>query len=238
MWDKGRKLFAAHTKPEILGYCGEAIFPTQTIGQVLAAIDEGVLDKATDPAQRAQHVRDIVVEMLHGYPPQYTQSFSILYCTRQGYGMRSSLHCFEIKFDAVTIQIAVMPIPLPDMSGVIAIRGSGSHSVKKWTDRWVKSKQAGGGTSRAVFSGFCDAVRSGEDPGTGGSPQLVGLYRKDAARTFGISWAGQPFIYGLHLRSLLLTRAEWRNQRFERCDQGGARLPNATPRPRPGDIGD
>jgi hypothetical protein len=236
VWDQGRKLFAAQTKPDILGYCGDALFPSQTIGQVIAAIDGGALDECVTADDRVCGIREMVEASLRGYPAKFRKPFSILYCTRQGQGMKSSMSCHEITLKNGVSVTSVTPICVPDRSGVIAFRGSGALAAEKWIDFWFASGQAGGRTSRAVFSGFCDAVHSGEDTRTGGAPQLVGLFRAGPANTFGVSWNGQPFVYGLSVGSSEMPGTEWRNRLFEVSDQRGVRLAGAQPQPRPNDI--
>lgn len=236
VWDHGRKLFAAQTKPEILGYCGEALFPSQTIGQVIAAIDGGAFDESPTPIDKARRLTEMIESTLGDYPASIRRPFSILYCTRQAQGMQASMNCFEIESKCGKTATTVTAILIPRTSGVVAIRGSGAAAVKKWTDRWFASGQAGGRTSRAVFSGFCDAVRSQEDAKTGGAPQLVGLYRTGPANTFGVWWRAQPFIYGLPLGSSAMPRTMWRNDLFEICDKSGVIAAGAQRQPRPNDI--
>src|SRR5262245_51310913 len=51
MWDFARKVFAAKRHPDILGYCGHAFFPTQTLGQLIELIDAGLLVSENMPLE-------------------------------------------------------------------------------------------------------------------------------------------------------------------------------------------
>src|SRR5690349_5803581 len=85
----------------------------------------------------------------------------------------------------ITLKFSALSAPV-SQSGVIAVLGSGSHNVQVPLDEWAASHS--GGTSRAVFSAFCDSLRSGDDPFSGGPPQLVGLWRKSPPQTFEVIW--------------------------------------------------
>jgi len=109
-------------------------------------------------------------------------------------------------------------LPLPAASGIIKAWGSGEAAVERWYKRWMNTRQ-GGRTSRSVFSAFCDALASGEDPFTGGAPQLVGLYRERGGVSFGVVYGGASYILGVPVtEQALLHNVEWRNPLFERCD--------------------
>ena len=108
-------------------------------------------------------------------------------------------------------------IDLPEKSGIIDVFGSGEEVINKWYSYWSKTRQ--GRTSRSVFSAFCDALQSGEDKRSGGAPQLVGVYRKGAAESFGIIYKNNRYLFGLPVDvSDNLDAVEWRNSLFERCD--------------------
>ena len=55
--------------------------------------------------------------------------------------------------------------PPAQQSKLILALGSGGDKAKEWNERWKKSEV--GGTSRAVFSGFCEHCSSGGDARTG-----------------------------------------------------------------------
>ena len=233
VWDRGRKLFAARSQPEMLGYCGEVVFPSQILGQVVAVIDSGAMDRCITCEDKAEIVCVLVNAALVDYSPRFRGPFSLLYCTRSGEGMSSTFACFEIAAPGGTVLANPPRVKLPDQSGVFAIHGSGSKVISNAASRWSETHPAGGRTSRATFGGFCDAVRSGDDPATGGSPQLVGLYRKGPAQTYGVVWEGGAFVFGMDVGSCRAPGIEWRNEQFERVDQRGLLVEGAQRQPRP-----
>lgn len=116
---------------------------------------------------------------------------------------------------------------MPPSSAVLQIAGSGTREVRRSLDLWQMSNAAG--TSRAIFSAFCESVAGGRDPYTGGAPQLVGLYRIGAGRLFGFVQGNQRYFSGSSLSSSdPAGNIEWRNYLFERVDGiSGMRLPGA-----------
>jgi hypothetical protein len=98
--------------------------------------------------------------------------------------------------------------------------------------KWEESHA--GGTSRAVFSAFCDSLQSGNDPLSGGPPQLIGLWRKSPPQTFGVIWQGRRYFYGLEASApATQDGVRWFNELSEVCDaETLARKEGAQPRPR------
>jgi hypothetical protein len=113
------------------------------------------------------------------------------------------------------------------------IDGSGKAAIKNALSAWQASSAAD--TSRAVFSGFVDAVTARVDPDSGGAPQLGSLYRIGAGRLLGIIHDGQRYFAGAHLiGNETIDGIEWRNALFERADgHSKQRLAGAQPQPRP-----
>jgi len=108
-------------------------------------------------------------------------------------------------------------IDMPKQSGLVDYIGSGANSIFQWYRRWQNTELKG--TSRSVFSAFCDSIVSGEDCYTGGAPQLVGIYREGTGRRFGIIHAGKRFINGKVIEPTEnINSIEWRNSLFERYD--------------------
>jgi hypothetical protein len=123
-------------------------------------------------------------------------------------------------------------VELPTESVLVLAVGSGADIVTRWDGEWRRRLSR---TSRTVFGAFCDALRSKGDPRTGGAPQLVGIYRTDAARVFGAVSEEKRFVCGLEVPdSSALKSMEWRNELFERCDgRTLQRIPEAQRQPRP-----
>lgn len=59
---------------------------------------------------------------------------------------------------------------------------------------------------------FCEAIRSGENPLSGGPPQLAALYTSGPAVQIGICIGEHRYLYGLEVDSEQnLAKVEWRD---------------------------
>lgn len=233
-WDHGRKLFASRRYPHIWGYCGDVLFPTQTLSQISEMVDADLLIKSSDDvATVLQRVVSVLSDAFVTYPAAAKQGFDVLYCLREGESVPARFHVWKIAFEPSRAP-RISPIPMPASSAVVTILGSGAARVAVHLKRWRASDV--GGTSRAVFSGFCDSLRAAEDLHSGGPPQLVGLWRKGAGRTFGIIWSERRYFYGTEVDPAAVTPSvRWYNDTFEICDPltlGRALAAQPQPRPR------
>ncbi len=237
-WNHGQKLFAARTRPEVFGYCGDVVFPSSVLSQVVQMIDSGLLyDKNAGPELRLAVLEKLVRAGLNAYPAKFRNSFSVLYCLRSTEGKTpATFHIAQIDWSASS-GWETRWLDVPDSSGLLVALGSGGNLARKWNDVWKTSDA--GGTSRAVFSGFCDHLRSGGDPRTGGPPQLVGMYRKGPAKTFGIVSERGLTLLGLPIPDPdIAVDVEWRNELFEICDpRTSRRTADAQVHARPGSLG-
>lgn len=222
-WDMARKTFSSSTSPDIFGYVNDVMFPSMILGQIINAIDNGGLFRGNDTCEaRFEKVVRHIKSSYNVYPSQQRESFCIFHGSRQGAGLSSEFEINTIAWDKLTSKWTVARISIPEISSAITVDGSGKSAVSKWSERWNSSSQ--GGTSRAVFSSFCNAVFSGEDKFTNGAPQLVSLYRKDSGKTIGFFGGGKRFISGMEVLSygnITDEKVEWRNMFFERCDISG-----------------
>jgi hypothetical protein len=107
------------------------------------------------------------------------------------------------------------------------LEGSGAEAVETELGKWQPAGRQY--LSRRVFESHCRAIESGKARGSGGSPQLVGLYREGPGRAFGFAAPGQrAALFGSPIRSDdTLESLEFRNRLFERVDRDGALLPGA-----------
>jgi len=234
-WLHGRKLYASRVVPDILGYCGDVLFATQAVGQVLELVEAELLfTRTTDFASRLGVLHQFVRRSFGTYPAEERRAFSIVYATRGAEGMSSTFSVGEVGWSPATGWTERVAA-LPERSGVVLVRGSGTAAFGSTLQRWMASDV--GGTSRAVFSAFCEHVRSGDDIATGGAPQLVGLYREPGpATTFGVAWEGMRYLSGALVNDALSYRAvEWRDDLFQICDPATLALasgaqPHARPR--------
>lgn len=235
-WDIGKKLYAPKSMPEIFGYCGDVTFPSNALSQICDQIDAGSFFSDTDSFEhKLDKVYLRIRDSFYAYPESQKRAFQVLYVSRIGSGMSSKFFAGLLSSshkDELTLNI----LPMPEKSGLIERVGTGRASISEWYYRWQKSDVTG--TSRCVFSAFCDSLESREDPLSGGAPQLIGLYRIGQPQVFGLIWNGERFISGsLAPNDIVFNGIEWRNRCFERCDPNtGILLDGAQPQPRPKNV--
>jgi hypothetical protein len=218
VWDYGRKLFTSKKYPDIFGYYGDVLFPLHALGRVVDLIDADLLLNTKDtPETRLEKIATVVKRSFENYPPEkIVNGFTVVYCTRDNEGMASVFHLSLLTWSS-SKSWGEEWVKIPSESSIIRVFGSGEESVAKWYSRWSNTKERG--TSRSVFSAFCDALYSGDDKLSGGVPQLVGIYRKGVGETFGIIYNDERYIFGFPVvASEKLQAVEWRNSLFERCD--------------------
>jgi hypothetical protein len=234
-WDVGKKLYACKELPELFGYCGDVTFPNSVLPQICEQIDAGLFfGEARSFESKLDKIADAIGRSRLRYPSEHARQFQILYASRSGEGMNASFHAGTVSCD-VRGSVLVRVLGLPPASGLVDGVGSGSSSMTQRNRQWQKSDS--GGTSRAVFSAFCDSLDAGDDPLSGGAPQLVGLYRIGGPKAFGIVWKGRRYFYGLEVDSCQKTGVEWRNSLFERYDASDlSLLEGAQRQPRPSNM--
>jgi hypothetical protein len=104
-----------------------------------------------------------------------------------------------------------------DNSCLVLALGSGAKDIRRQQQIWQASEQ--GGTSRSIYSAFCDALDSGGDVGSGGAPQLVGIYRSDSAKMIGTLHKNKRYFCGLPVSEDIQSKqVEWRDELFQRID--------------------
>jgi hypothetical protein len=215
----GRKLFACKESPDIFGYVGEVLFPSLVLGQMIEAADHNLLISSDDDAEsrHAAFVRTVQSSFEHRHnAPDY--DFEILHAARVGAGMTATFRVWRLAYSAVTHSWSDEEIQLPsDRSGLVIALGSGGSSVETHDKRLVATPQ--GRTSRATFWAFCDALKSKADPLSGGAPQLVGMYRTQGPKAFGLLYEGRRYFQGLPLHDATrFDGVEWRDGYFQRID--------------------
>ena len=144
--------------------------------------------------------------------------------------MASAFHARLMSWrDPQGWQVHELPLP-KQKSDVVHVDGSGRGAVTAEIDRWRK-KDRPARTTRGLFGAFVSAVGSGVDPATGGAPQLVGLFRRDNGRSFGVLFRNQRFLYGMPVHELAPdSELAWRNELFELASGvTKRRLPDAQP---------
>ncbi|EJM93088.1 hypothetical protein PMI34_01893 [Pseudomonas sp. GM74] len=216
-WNDGKKLYASTKHPEVFGFCGDVLFPAQILDKLCTKIDfEHVLSSDMSFEEKLEIVRAFISYGFTSYPRQAKNIFEILYISRSGSGMRSQFYAGSVSWSGQG-DVKAEVLKLPTVSGLIQYSGSGKKPLSNWYQKWKDS--AIKDTSRSVFGAFCDSLASGEDPQSGGSPQLMGLYRVGLPKIIGVIWNGEKYISGspLHAHECPVG-IEWHNELFERCD--------------------
>lgn len=224
-WDRGRKTFAASSSPHIFGYWGDVLFPSLALPTVLGEISAGAMrSRGSAFGDIGNSIRRLWV----GYPQREQRDFGIILGTRRRDGMDSVFELAVMTFEAESRSWDLREVPMPRASARLHLAGSGSKYVREAERVWEESAQ--GGTSRAIYSAFVDALSRGTDPYSGGAPQLVGLHRKGPGIRFGTVYQGKRYIAGNRItqKRARISNVQWFNELFERTDGGRAkRLPTA-----------
>ena len=142
-WDFGKKLFASHSGPEIVGYCGDVLFPTQTLSQIFELIDCGVFfPSGATPEEKLRLIIEALERSSARYPRSETRDFTLLYATRTSEGMLGRFNLYQVDY-AGGKNVSEKEIPVPEKSGILARLGSGSGPFDRHLDRWEKSDVGG-----------------------------------------------------------------------------------------------
>jgi hypothetical protein len=238
-FDQGRKVFSFSKHPDILGYCGDVLFPSIALNQIVQLADAGLLFKSEFTAKekfqaivkKLNHLCDDYPKLISGLA---ANSLKIIYASRES-SNHKNFFCNSISWSQEKGWKAGK-VKFPTQSGPLAILGSGASEFNTNYQRY----QAGpnNGTSRNVFHCFCDTMNGIADRQVGGAPQIVGLYRKpnSVAVNFGVIYKRSRHFLGVKINDLreLSSHVEWRNENFELCDGFSmAKLENAQSQPDP-----
>ena len=207
--------------------------PTQVLGQLIEQIDESIIFNNGESFHEKNGIVQAVLQTaLDSTPVSQRRKFQVIYVSRESEGMNSTFHASNISWEKQN-GWAISELDTPHSSSLIMVAGTGYTSMMEWYRHWQRSDIVG--TSRSIFTAFCDSLSSGYDPLSGGAPQLVGIYREGASRSFGIIKNGERYLNGQQLNFTgTFESIEWRNELFERCDGTTmCRLPEAQPQPKP-----
>lgn len=217
-WEAGRKIFAPLKEPHIFGYCGDVVFPSLVLGQIISAIDYGILFSKESSAEEKNEIVFESIKTSHKRRHNVPENdFEILHVFRTQDWPSTTFAAWVISYVAATDLWNCSQISLPSTTGIVKAMGSGASAAKTHASTWNRSDV--GGTSRAIFSAFCDAVASGNDPLTGGSVQVYALYTENEPRPLGYVDSGLRFLHGLQLASCSsAANIEWRDRLFQRVN--------------------
>ncbi len=221
-FDHGRKVFAFRNSPDILGYCGDVLFPSMVLGQIVEMADHGLLFTPTATCkERYEAVKEKLVQQFLRYPHMTkgiaADLLQILHLSRDP-NDNTNFSCWLIQWTRKE-GWSGQKIPTPTRSGVFRVLGSGASEFEENLKRYQDGPDHG--TSRCIFHCFCDTLFNIENTYCGGVPQLVGIYRKpdSAAIAYGIIRDKKRYFLGAPVDNPQSCEGiEWRNDLFERCD--------------------
>lgn len=214
-YDYGIKVFGSTKFPEIFGFCGDVLFPSNILGQVIPQIDNGILlDKSDNADTKSNKIFSYIESSFESYPKTFIRDkFTILHGTR----FEKTFKLFKFYL-GVDNKLLKKEIPLGNISTTVFSGGSGAKEFEKNWEQW-DSKHNDYRTSRAVYHCLYKTLKDIKDPRTGGLPQIVGLYRIKNSRLFGIVENEEKYIYGKESsEDINLLSIEWRNENFERMN--------------------
>jgi hypothetical protein len=233
-FDYGKKVFCFKNSPDILGYCGDVLFPTIVLNQIIELGDKGLLfDNEGNCDTKFFKLKSYLQKSLSNYPKTsglVDNTIQILYGSRDN---NHTFHLYTLSWYRNTNEWNDNKIEMFDYSNTLSVLGSGRDEFLERFKQYKKSDIQK--TSRAVFQCFCDTLAEIENSYCGGAPQLVGLYQKWNGINFGIISKNKRYFCGLEvLESSNLDLIEWRNEEFEICSGVSmTKLPKAQRQPNP-----
>lgn len=221
-WNKGthydysQKVFAFSNSPDILGYCGDVMYPSQALSQLRDMDKERILfPSGSDRFERSQIIYEELQKKFNEYPAHKVMknSLQIIHASRD-----NEVNFFCNLFTWTPSNgWSMEEKEIPDGSDKVIVLGTGAN---EYIDRYLEYyKGFNGKTSRALFQSLCHSLLKIKDLQCGGAPQLVGLYNRFSGRNFGIIYENKRYFLGSEVRPAEdINKIEWRNELFERYD--------------------
>lgn len=234
-FDYARKVFAFNSYPDILGYCGDALFPSIVLSQIVELVDSGLLfNRHFSSEQKSVAIMERLYLSFEKYPNDVksitANVFKVIHVSRDTSGKK--FYCNLIKWKS-SQGWTHNSIALPQESDLLFCIGSGSSEFMENYKRYRNGPNKA--TSRNIFHCFCDTLFNIKRKDCGGNPQLVGLYRKPNSNAikFGTIIDGKRYFLGAEVDNLSdYNNIPWRNDLFELCDgYTMRRMGNAIPQP-------
>ena len=221
-FDHGRKVFAFRNSPDILGYCGDVLFPSIVLGQIVEMADRGLLFPSDASCKnRFESIKEALVQQFQRYPHMVKEivadRLQILHICRAP-NNNTSFTCWLMEWSRAD-GWSGKEYAVPAQSGILKVLGSGGPEFQTNLQRYQQGPDCG--TSRCIFHCFCDTLYNIKDSQCGGSPQLVGIYRKPGSGgiAYGIIKDRKRYFLGASIgNDVSHLGVEWRNDLFELCD--------------------
>lgn len=215
----GQKLFAFENSPDIFGYCGDVVFPSQLLCQLAVCNKRGLLfPQEANSDEHSEIIERQLNIQVKEYPKEHLLGSKIYHICKDNKTGCFSAYRYAYKSLIQRWETTTIPINL-EKSDLIIYDGSGAS---KFYDNYLKY-QSGDlcYTSRNIYQCFCESLKSDLLPACGGPPQLVGLYRgeKFNGMEFGTIHENKRFLSGGPapiMKDYNVIR--WYNDNFEICD--------------------
>lgn len=218
-FDYGKKVFGCKNHPDIFGYCGDVLFPSIILNQLIDIADQGLLFGANWTCeQKSQAVIDKLIQSFNNYPKEVgnitANTLQVIHCSRDN---DANFYCKKMMWTKSSRRWTGETLDFKIYSDKLFVVGSGaSEFLEKYRAYWESENKK---TSRALFHCFTDTLVDIKDKYCGGAPQLVGLYRIGNARHYGIIYNNKRYFQGVQIDNLInFQNIEWRNELFEVCD--------------------
>ncbi|MFB9053123.1 hypothetical protein ACFFVB_08515 [Formosa undariae] len=226
-YDYGQKVFAFSNSPDILGYCGDVMYPIMTINQILDMEKNSILfPPNTNANDRSNLIYKELQSKFKEYPSSVMNStLEIIHVSRDN---EEDFICNIFKWSRLNGWSKTSK-DIPSVSDKVIVLGSGKN---EFFDRYLEYLKGNSGkTSRALFQGLCHTLLDIKDLQCGGAPQLVGLFNKFNGKDFGVVHKQKRYLLGRELNnSEIINNIDWRNELFERCDGSSTKILNGAQR--------
>jgi len=222
-YDYGVKVFGCVNSPEIFGFCGDVLFPSNLINQLITQIDNGIFFYDTDCEKiKSKKIFDFISEAITLYPNfALTQNFTIIHGTR--ISQEFSLH--KYLYDCKIRKFTYNQIDLPLFSTKVFSGGSGAKEFNVDFEHFEKESHNEYRTSRGVYQCLIKTLNKIKDIYTGGNPQIIGLYRNKNSILLGSVFEEKLYLYGReYLQNVNADNIEWRNENFERTNPNTGKI--------------
>lgn len=215
-YDYSQKVFAFSKTPDILGYCGDVLYPINVINQILSMEEAGILfKKGASRFERSEIIFNELKKKFIEYPSETAMkdTINVIHVSRDN---QIDFLCNLFSWSPIK-GWTLTEKEIPDSSDKVIVLGTGGKEFNNRYSEYLKGLS--GKTSRALFQCLSHSLFEIKDLKCGGSPQLVGLYNMYNGKKFGVIYKGKRYFLGKEIsKSEIINNIEWRNELFERCD--------------------
>ncbi|MEX0597163.1 MAG: hypothetical protein WD512_11740, partial [Candidatus Paceibacterota bacterium] len=156
-YDYGRKVFAFKNSPDILGYCGDVLYPITIIHQMLNMDSDNLLfPPNSTKEERSKIIYDELTNKFEEYPSKHVMrdQLEIIHASRDN---ATDFLCKVYEWSK-TNGWKIKEYEIPDLSEKVLVLGSGS---KEFLEKYQKYKSGlNAKTSRALFQCLCGSLKN------------------------------------------------------------------------------